>query len=112
MRKIILFLLLFFIVVSADEKVEIFATRINSKDDIIHSSGGVAVAYKDYYLTASRAIYNKATGELELFHDVRANQNDEYKILGNYAKLNIKNKKKKFSTILYVRKRISGLAEC
>jgi LPS-assembly protein len=105
MHKIIIFFLLTCLtVVYGNEKVEIFATRVNSKGDIIHSSGGVAVAYKDYYLTASRAIYDKSTGELELFHDVRANQNDEYKILGNYAKLNIKNKERSFQPFYMLEK--------
>ncbi len=78
------------------DKVEIFATKMNSDKEIVHASGGVAVVYKDYYLTASRAIYDRTNGELELFHNIRANQGDTYKVLGNYAKLNTKTKEKSF----------------
>ncbi|MDQ7059803.1 MAG: LPS assembly protein LptD [Sulfurimonas sp.] len=80
----------------ASDKVEIFATTIQTEDNIITASGDVAVVYKDYYLTASKAVYNKESGDLELFDNVRANQNSEYKTLGNYAKLNIKNKQRSF----------------
>ncbi|MCD4667726.1 MAG: LPS assembly protein LptD [Sulfurimonas sp.] len=79
-----------------NDKVEIFATKMNSSKEIVHASGGVAVVYKDYYLTASRAIYDKTSGDLELFHNIRANQGSSYKVLGNYAKLNIKNKERSF----------------
>lgn len=79
-----------------NDKVEIFASTMETIGDIVTASGDVAVVYKDYYLTASKAIYNKASGELELFDNIRANQNDEYKTLGNYAKLNIKNKQRSF----------------
>ena len=79
-----------------DDKVEVFATKMSSNEEIVHASGGVAVVYMDYYLTASRAIYDKTTGELELFNNIRANQGTSYKILGNYAKLNIKNKERSF----------------
>ena len=91
---------LFLIVVSAlfaNEKVEIFATSVDTKDSIVHASGDVAVVYKDYYLTSSRTVYDKKSGKLELFENVRANQGSDYKLLGNYAKLNIKNKEKSFN---------------
>ncbi len=104
MRKILFLILIVSTMMYANDKVEIFATRINSNDAIVHASGDVAVVYKDYYITASRAIYNKTTGELELFHNVRANQNDEYKILGDYAKLNIQNKQRSFQPFYMLEK--------
>jgi len=92
-------LFLFFILVNAifaNDKVEIFATTIESEDSVIKASGDVVVVYKEYYLSASKAVYDKKTGDLELFENVRANQNNEYKLLGNYAKLNIKLKERSF----------------
>jgi len=80
----------------SNEKVEIYATTMDSKDNIVNVSGDVTVIYKEYYLTANRAVYNRAKGELELFENVRANQNGKYKILGEYAKLNILNKERTF----------------
>ena len=97
-----LFLILFLSIttfLNADDlkdKVEIFATHMETKNNIVTASGDVAVVYKDYFLTSSRAVYDKTTGELELFDNVRANQLGEYKTLGNYARLNIKNKERSF----------------
>ena len=96
MLKYLLFFLLTFLTVTADEKVEIYASDMDTVNSIVHASGDVAVVYKDYYLSASRAVYNKNTGDLELFDNVRANQGIDHKILGNYAKLNIKNKERSF----------------
>lgn len=99
MYKILLALLIGFTSIAYandDEKVEIFATKMTTEDNIIHATGDVAVTYMNYYLTSSRAVYNKTTGDLELFDNVRANQNGEYKILGNYAKLNIIKKERNF----------------
>lgn len=78
------------------DKVEIFATTMTTQNDVVTASGDVAVVYKDYYLSAKKAIYDKKTGNLELFENVRANQKSGYKTLGNYAKLNIKNKERSF----------------
>jgi len=89
-----------------NDKVEIFATKMNSSKEIVHASGGVAVVYNDYYLTASRAIYDKTSGELELFHNIRANQGDTYKVLGNYAKLNIKNKERSFQPFYMLEEKV------
>ena len=91
-------------VLYANEKVEIYATKVDTKDSVVHATGDVAVVYKGYYLSASKAIYDKNSGELELFENVRANQGDEYKLLGNYAKLNIKNKEKSFQPFYMLEK--------
>ncbi len=96
MHKLLVIFLLFLTYLQSNEKIEIFATKIETQNNIISASEDVAVVYKDYYLTASKAVYNKETGDLELFNNVRANKEGTYKILGNYAKLNIKNKEKKF----------------
>lgn len=93
-----------FTVLYASEKVEIYATKVDTKDSIVNASGDVAVVYQGYYLSASKAVYNKNTGELELFDNVRANQGDAYKLLGNYAKLNIKNKEKSFQPFYMLEK--------
>ena len=95
---LILFISITTLISAADinDKVEIFATHMETENNIVTASGDVAVVYKDYYLTSSRAVYNKTTGDLELFDNVRANQAGEYKTLGNYAKLNIKDKRRSF----------------
>ncbi|MEA2099095.1 MAG: LPS assembly protein LptD [Campylobacterota bacterium] len=96
MLKFLLSLLLLGIVVNAEDKVEIHASSIDTKDNIVRAYDGINVIYKDYYLTADSATYNRATGELELFGNVHATKGTVYKILGNRATLNISKKEKSF----------------
>ncbi|WP_457749816.1 LPS-assembly protein LptD [Sulfurimonas sp.] len=97
MRKFFLFFLLFFVVlVHAESKVEIYSSSIKSKGDIVHANGGVTVVYKEYFLSADRAVYNRKTQDLELFGHVRLNHDKKYKILGKYAKLNLAKKERYF----------------
>ena len=98
MRKLsfILFIFFTFTWLVADDKVEIYASKLTSHNDIIDAGGGVSVIYKDYVLTAQRAHYDKKTGVLELFDNIRANYQGKYKILGKYAKLNIAKKERFF----------------
>ncbi|MFT5661032.1 MAG: LPS-assembly protein [Sulfurimonas sp.] len=104
MYKLLFLFFLTLLNISANEKIEIYATKVETKDGIVNASGDVAVVYKGYYLSASKAIYNKNTGELELIDDVRANQGNEYKLLGNHAKLNIKTKEKSFQPFYMLEK--------
>ncbi|SFV63527.1 Outer membrane protein Imp, required for envelope biogenesis / Organic solvent tolerance protein precursor [hydrothermal vent metagenome] len=97
MRKYFLFLfLLLSTSLYAGNKIEIYASKLTSHNDIIDATGGVSVIYKDYILTANRAHYDKKTGELELFDNIRANSAGKYKVLGKYAKLNLAKKEKVF----------------
>ncbi|MBC8237573.1 MAG: LPS-assembly protein LptD [Helicobacteraceae bacterium] len=96
MYKLFILLCILSGIANANEKIEIYATKVDTQDSVVSATGDVAVVYKGYYLSASKAIYNRSSGELELFDNVRANQGNEYKVLGNYAKLNIKNKEKSF----------------
>jgi len=96
MLKYFLFLLLLSISLNAEDKVEIYASSLDSQKDMVEASGGVTVMYKEYFLTADRALYNRKSGDLELFSNIRLNHQESYKILGNYAKLNIAKKEKLF----------------
>ncbi len=87
---------LFSIAIFASDKVEIYANSLSSQNNIVKVSGGVTVVYKDYFLTAKEAIYNKNIGDLELIDNIRVNFKENYRILGNYAKLNIQKKEKLF----------------
>jgi len=80
----------------AGDKVEIYASKLASQNGIINAAGGVTVIYKDYVITANRAHYDKKTGELELFDNIRANSAGKYKVLGKYAKMNLAKKEKLF----------------
>jgi LPS-assembly protein len=79
-----------------EDKIEIYSTNMNSKDNVIKATGEVTVVYKDYFLSADEAIYDKNTSDLELFGNIRANQANQYKLLGDYARLNIAKKERVF----------------
>ena len=96
MLKLLTSLIILTISLYAADKVEIYATAMDSKDSIVTAKGGVNVLYKDYFLSAKKAIYNRETGDLELFDNIRVTRGSEYKILGSYAKLNIAKKERLF----------------
>jgi len=98
MLKPLFYLLSLFIttILFSSDKVEIYANELTSKNNIVKISGGVSVVYQDYFLTAENASYNKETGDLELIDNIRVSFKENYRILGNYAKLNIKKKEKLF----------------
>jgi len=96
MFKLFFLLCLLVTLLFADDKVEIFASEIYTEDEILHAKGEVNVVYKDYFLSAKTAKYNKLDGELELFGSVKATQGDNYKIIGEYARLDLSNKQKQF----------------
>jgi len=90
----LLFLLCFFLLSSlyANSKVEIYASTLTSGRGIVNAGGGVFVLYEEYILSAKRARYDRKTGELELFGHIRASHKNKYKVLGDYAKLNLAKK--------------------
>jgi len=96
MLKLLVVFLLLCSFVYAGEKVEIYAQSLNSENETISATGGVSVIYQNYLLTAQKAIYNKTTGDLELFDDIKVTQDNNYRVIGNYAKLNIAKKERLF----------------
>ena len=90
---------------NANDKVEIFAASMDSKKNIVKASGDVVVVYKDYQISAKRAIYNRDSGELELFENIRASQGTKLQLLGDYAKLNIQKKEKSFKPFFMLDKK-------
>ncbi|MBN2782192.1 MAG: LPS-assembly protein LptD [Campylobacterales bacterium] len=98
---------LFVLVVSgsfAKDKIEIYASFVDSKESVVKAYDGVTVVYKEYFLTSKEAVYDRDSGVLELFGNVRANYENRYKILGNYAKLNIVDKEKAFKPFYMIDK--------
>ncbi len=96
LKYVFLVLSLLLVTVYADDKVEIYSSSVNSQENIVNASGGVTVVYKDYFLTADKAVYNRITQDLELFGHVRVNHDKKYKVLGKYAKLNLAKKERYF----------------
>ncbi len=95
LKKLCTLLLLLTSLYSAD-KVEIYAGKLDSKDAVVSADDGVSVLYGEYIITSDKAIYNRASGDLELTGHVRVNKGREYKLLGKYAKINIAKKKRLF----------------
>ena len=105
MRKFFFLLLFCALFLHAKEKVEIYATSITAQGDSVVASDEVIVVYGTYFLSAKRALYNKQTGDLELFENIRANYNGEYKLLGSYAKINIAKKERLFQPFYMLEKK-------
>lgn len=87
---------------NGEDKVEVYATSMDTKDNIVKADGEVIVIYQDYQLSAQSAIYDRNSGELELFGNIRASQGDSIKLLGDYAKLNISKKERTFKPFYMV----------
>ena len=104
MLKLLTLFIIFTASLYASDKVEIYATSMNSKDNIVEASGGVNVIYREYFLSADSAIYDRKTGDLELFDNIRVNHGTTYKILGSYAKLNIAKKERLFKPFYMIDK--------
>jgi LPS-assembly protein len=107
MFKLFIFLILFVTYVvgeDVNDRVEVFATTMDTKDNIVTADGEVVVVYKDYQLSAKRARYDRNNGELELFGNIRASQGENIKLLGEYAKLNIANKERTFRPFFMLEK--------
>jgi len=96
MLKLFIFLIIFAVYAAGNDRVEVYATKMDTKDNIIIAEGEVVVVYQDYYLSAKRAIYDRNSGELELFGNIRAAQGENIQLLGEYAKLNIAEKERTF----------------
>ncbi len=96
MLKLLLFLFIFICSLYGADKVEIYSENLQTQDQIVTATGGVTVVYKEYFLTANHAVYNRESGDLELYGNIRVYNGLEYKILGEYAKLNIAKKERSF----------------
>ncbi len=97
MFRSVFLLILFATVVAAGEKIEFFATKLDSNLTGVHAGGDVVVLYGDYYLSAKEAIFDRNTSTLELFGNIVAMKGADYFAMGDYAKLDAKNKTQLFS---------------
>ncbi len=105
MLKFFFLISLFSLSLFAANKVEIYASKMVSKVENVEANSGVTVVYENYIITAGRAIYNRKSGDLELFGNIRVNNGAEYKVLGDYAKLNIAKKEKFFKPFYMMNKK-------
>jgi LPS-assembly protein len=81
-----------------------YATTLESNETHVSAKGDVVILYKDNYLSASEAIYNKKSKQLELFGNIMAMQGSAYHALGEYAKLNIDKEERLFAPLYMIDK--------
>jgi LPS-assembly protein len=94
-NKIFIFLILFFnsflySLELKNEKFNILAKEITTNGDYINALGDVVVYSQTFYLTASKAKYNKNNETLELFDNVLVIKNNRIQTQSDYAYLNLK----------------------
>ncbi len=70
-----------------------FADSVQSFENRAHARGDVVIVYKDYYIEAKEAIYDKKSSTIELKGDVSVTKGVSYTILGDYAIFDLKNEK-------------------
>lgn len=97
MHKLLFLSIFTFFSLYAEDRVKIYASFLQTKGNIIRANDGITVIYDEYIITAKRARYNKESGDLELFENIRVNKGDNYKLLGKYAKINIAKKEREFA---------------
>ena len=105
MLKQFFFFIFIFATLHAADKVEIYASKMESQKDVVNATDGVSVLYGEYILTADSARYDRKSGDLELHGHVRVNQGTSMKILGEFAKLNIAKKERLFKPFYMTEKK-------
>ncbi len=71
------------------DRVEIFATSIDSNETTLHAYDDVIVLHDDQYLSANEAIYDREKEELELIGNITVMQGADYYAIGEYAKYDL-----------------------
>jgi len=84
------------------EKLQILASKLETKDNIITASGNVLVHSATYYITAQKVIYDKEKSVLVLFDDVNIIKNGTTTTFSDYAFLDFSNEVNKFTPILLI----------
>lgn len=74
-----------------NEKFEVIAKNINSKENIMTAKGNVVIFSPTYYLSADKIVYNKEKETFELFDNVLILKDNNIQTQSNYAFINLKN---------------------
>ncbi len=85
MLKKIFFTSLALVSLNAQEKYQINAINLDTKDDVIIANDDVVIFSKTYYMTANKVIYNKAENTFELFDDVTILKDNQLQLQSDYA---------------------------
>lgn len=74
-----------------NERFQLIAENIDSKDDIVTANGEVVVFSPTYYLSADRIVYDKQKESFELFDNVLIIKDNNIQTQSNYAFVDLKN---------------------
>jgi len=89
---------------ASEEKYQIVANNITSKENVVTASGDVVIFSKTYYITAQKVIYNKDNETFELFDDVVVLKDNALQLNSNYAFMDMKNENSNQSPLLMIHK--------
>ncbi|MEA3523920.1 MAG: LPS-assembly protein LptD [Campylobacterota bacterium] len=106
MFKKLLFALLIMtsVLYASKSNIEMYAARLDSNETHISAKGDVVIIYKEHYLSASEAIFNRKDKQLELFGNITAMQGSIYHALGKYAKIDIEKEERLFAPFYMIDK--------
>ena len=90
-------LLLFPFLLSGAERIEFFATSVESNGTKMAAYGDVLVLYAEYSLSADEAHYDRESQILELSGHIVAMKGSEYFTLGEYARLDTRTHTRRFA---------------
>lgn len=76
------------------DRVEMFATRIDSNDTTIHAYDDVIVLHDDEYLSAREATYDREAEVLELFGNITMMRGADHYAIGEHATYHLKDKER------------------
>jgi LPS-assembly protein len=79
------------------KKLQLFATDIDSKANIVHARGDVLVLHEDQYLSANEALYDRNSSVLELNGNVVMMKGRDYFVLGEKSVMNMAKKERQIS---------------
>lgn len=74
-----------------NEKFQVIANNLNTKNNILVAKGDVVVFSPKYYITAQKIIHDKDKNTLELFDDVIIVKNNNVQTKSDYAFLDLNN---------------------
>ncbi len=72
-----------------NEKFQILANSVDTKDNILIAKDNVVIFSPSYYILAQKAIYDKTNGTFELFDEVVILQENKVQAQSNYAFLDV-----------------------
>ncbi len=105
MRRLsILILLVGLSLARADEQVQVFATNVDTDENVLYATGDVLVLYQDYYLSAKKVRYDRQNGVVELFENVTVMKGSNYHMLGGYAMFDLRQDKRQIAPFYMLEK--------